>query len=188
MKKNGLITFCCALIPGCGQMYQGYMKRGVSLLAWFFGVIALAASFYLEALLFLLPIIWAYSFFDTFNLRNMPDAQRAVMQDYFIPSLPWLDDTGIEKLTKNLKMTKVAGWVCIGLGALTLYGVFWNSLYNLVWSYVPALAAWLDRLPALVVAVAVIALGLWLLRGGKAPKEQEETEEIPEFKGENNDA
>ena len=32
MLKNGFLTFCCAFIPGAGQMYQGYMKRGLSLI------------------------------------------------------------------------------------------------------------------------------------------------------------
>ena len=33
MKKNGFLTFCFAFIPGAGQMYQGYMKRGLSMVA-----------------------------------------------------------------------------------------------------------------------------------------------------------
>ena len=27
MKKNGILTFLFAFVPGAGQMYQGYMKR-----------------------------------------------------------------------------------------------------------------------------------------------------------------
>ena len=26
MLKNGFLTFCCAFIPGAGQMYQGYTR------------------------------------------------------------------------------------------------------------------------------------------------------------------
>ena len=32
MKKNGILTLLFAFIPGAGQMYQGYMKRGLCLL------------------------------------------------------------------------------------------------------------------------------------------------------------
>ena len=32
MLKHGFMTYCCAFIPGAGQMYQGYMKRGHSLI------------------------------------------------------------------------------------------------------------------------------------------------------------
>ena len=30
MMKNGILTFLFAFCPGAGQMYQGYMKRGLS--------------------------------------------------------------------------------------------------------------------------------------------------------------
>ena len=32
MKKSMFLTFCFSFIPGAGQMYQGYMKRGLSLM------------------------------------------------------------------------------------------------------------------------------------------------------------
>ena len=35
MKKNGILTLLFAFIPGAGQMYQGYMKRGLSLITMF---------------------------------------------------------------------------------------------------------------------------------------------------------
>ena len=43
MMKNGILTFIFAFCPGAGQMYQGYMKRGLSLLLafclyFFFGI------------------------------------------------------------------------------------------------------------------------------------------------------
>ena len=42
-RKHGLLLFIAACIPGCGEMYQGYMKRGVSILTAFCAVFALAA-------------------------------------------------------------------------------------------------------------------------------------------------
>lgn len=30
MYKNGFLTLCFSFIPGAGQMYQGYMKRGLT--------------------------------------------------------------------------------------------------------------------------------------------------------------
>ena len=35
MMKNGILTFFFAFCPGAGQMYQGYMKRGLSLITMF---------------------------------------------------------------------------------------------------------------------------------------------------------
>ena len=31
-RKHGLLLFIASCIPGCGEMYQGYMKRGISIL------------------------------------------------------------------------------------------------------------------------------------------------------------
>ena len=31
-KRSGFLSFCFAFIPGAGQMYQGYMKRGISIM------------------------------------------------------------------------------------------------------------------------------------------------------------
>ena len=35
MKKNAFLTFIFACIPGAGQMYYGYMKRGLSMITIF---------------------------------------------------------------------------------------------------------------------------------------------------------
>ena len=43
MKKNGFLTFVFACIPGAGQMYYGYMKRGLSMITIFcLGVVVAA--------------------------------------------------------------------------------------------------------------------------------------------------
>lgn len=64
MKKNGILTLLFAFIPGAGQMYQGYMKRGLSL-------VLMAAAIGMAAMLippvvFTLLVVFMYSFFDTF--------------------------------------------------------------------------------------------------------------------------
>ena len=75
MLKNGFLPFCCAFVPGAGQMYQGYMKRGLSLIltACLIGMV----SSLLNPVLLLLVVVWMYSFFDTFNLRAQIIADTA---------------------------------------------------------------------------------------------------------------
>ena len=34
-KKNSLLTFLCALVPGAGQMYLGLLKKGCSIMLAF---------------------------------------------------------------------------------------------------------------------------------------------------------
>ena len=82
MLKNGFLTFCCAFIPGAGQMYQGYMKRGLSLIltACLIGMVGSL----LNPVLLLLVVLWMYSFFDTFNLRAQITADTAPEDDYLV--------------------------------------------------------------------------------------------------------
>jgi len=61
-------TFCFAFIPGCGHMYLGLMKRGLILMALFFGMMYLTSFF--DLFLVGAILIYFYSFFDTFNCKN----------------------------------------------------------------------------------------------------------------------
>lgn len=65
---SSFFTFCCAFIPGCGQMYLGLMKRGFSLMAAFFGLIYLIQISW--AFSFAVITLWFFSFFDTFLYKN----------------------------------------------------------------------------------------------------------------------
>ena len=71
MKKNALLTFIFACIPGAGQMYYGYMRRGLSLVTLF--CVASGIGVIIPPILLATPIIWMYAFFDTFpviDVRN----------------------------------------------------------------------------------------------------------------------
>lgn len=37
-RKNGFWTFVFSFIPGCAEMYMGFMKMGLSLMVAFFGL------------------------------------------------------------------------------------------------------------------------------------------------------
>ena len=84
MKKNGILTLLFALIPGAGEMYQGYMKRGLSLITMFCLSAALGAMTQIEVLYIGLPIVYMYSFFDTFNLRAQIGMGTAPEDDYLV--------------------------------------------------------------------------------------------------------
>ena len=71
MKKSRLFSLLCAFWPGAGEMYLGLMKRGLAIMVIFWGAIAIMSTIGLEMLLFALPVLWFYSFFDTLTLRNL---------------------------------------------------------------------------------------------------------------------
>lgn len=60
--RNGFLLFISSCLSGCGQMYQGYMKRGLSLLLAFCLILFASTYFFLGALALFLPVIWLYAF------------------------------------------------------------------------------------------------------------------------------
>ena len=180
MLKNGFLTFCCAFIPGAGQMYQGYMKRGLSLIltACLIGMVGSL----LNPVLLLLVVLWMYSFFDTFNLRAQIGAGTAPQDDYLV-HINWHDQR-MEQFM--LDSHKLLGWGLIALGALVAYqNILMNTLGDIVWRwgqsspFFRALYLMMDQLPEVVVCVALIICGAWLVRGpkGRKQKPQNDAEE-----------
>ena len=155
MMKNGILTFLFAFCPGAGQMYQGYMKRGLSLITMF--CVAFGAGTLLEVLYVAMPIVWMYSFFDTFNLRAQIGAGTAPQDDYLV-HINWHDQR-MEQFM--LDSHKLLGWGLIALGALVAYqNILMNTLGDIVWRwgqnspFFRALYLMMDQLPEVVVCVA----------------------------------
>ena len=87
-EQRGILMFITSCMCGCGQMYQGYMKRGVSLLLGFFVIIAVSGFLMLGPLAFFTPVVWLYAFFDSYNLRRQIVQGTAPEDAYlFGPSL-----------------------------------------------------------------------------------------------------
>ena len=80
-RKHGLLLFIASCIPGCGEMYQGYMKRVISILTVFYGLLTIAIFLEVGALAVLLLPIWMFSFFDSYNLRGQTDEEAAANPD-----------------------------------------------------------------------------------------------------------
>ena len=60
MKKNIFLTFCFSFVPGAGQMYQGYMKRGLSILILFSAFAAIFGTVSIPLFIIPLPVIYIY--------------------------------------------------------------------------------------------------------------------------------
>ena len=181
MKKNGILTFLFAFVPGAGQMYQGYMKRGLSLITLFF--LCIMAGMLLEPLVLTALIVWMYSFFDTFNLRAQFIAGTAPADDYLVHF-----NTKDARLTLFFRDShKLVGWALIALGGLVAYeNVIMRVFGDVMWRWGqnnPVFRAFylmLDELPQIVTCVALIVCGLWLVRGPKGKKVHRKKAEEPE--------
>ena len=153
MKKNGILTLLFACIPGAGQMYQGYMKRGLSLITMFCLFIIVGSATGLDALVVGCIVVYMYSFFDTFNLRAQIIAENAPADDYLV-HINWKD-----KRMQDFMMDshKLLGWGLIALGGLVAYeNVIMRVFGDVMWRWGqnnPVFRAFylmLDELPQIV--------------------------------------
>ena len=67
-KKS--ISLALSVIPGAGHMYLGYQKKGLIIMGAFFFSIFFMGWLGISMLLFLLPLIWFYSFFDAMHIAE----------------------------------------------------------------------------------------------------------------------
>ncbi|MEG1142947.1 MAG: hypothetical protein RSE41_11005 [Clostridia bacterium] len=155
MKKNLFFTFLFSFIPGAGQMYQGYMKRGLSIaiIAFMF----IICNIFLNTPIFIIPFLvtMMYSFFDTYNLRN----NSSVQDDYLL----------FNNLVKNRTNIFKNKYVAYALIILGLYILFNNIVFDLLQnSNIELLTEIIYKikriLPSAVVSIIAIIFGFKFLR------------------------
>ena len=180
MLKNGFLTLLFAFIPGAGQMYQGYMKRGLSLILMCCAIGAVAVLFSPVALFLL--VVFMYSFFDTLNLRAQIALGKAPEDDYLVH----LDPKDKRLARMLMDSHKLVGWVLIVFGVLIVYENIIMEMLNELWRWGRDSVAFrafylvMDRLPDVVACVAFILCGVWLVRGPRKPKAAPAPEEAAE--------
>ena len=169
-------TFSC--IPGCGQMHQGHMKRGISQTILCCGVLAVAVFLEIGALAILLVPLWLYSFFDSYNLRRLR-MDGTEDEDAYLFGMSDLDSRRLSELFS--KRHSLIGWTLVLLGLYALYRIVVGQLMR----WISELFPWMDWLynllvwdaPRILGTLLIIALGLWFIRGPK----KRAPEEIPAF-------
>lgn len=163
-----------ACVPGCGQMCQGYMKRGISQTIIATALVFVAVFLEMGVLAVLIAPLWLYSFFDSFNLRRQLREGMAP-EDEFMFGLSEMD---ARKLTQILnRRGSLIGWVLVAVGLYNVYQIFARRLLGTLRDYFP-IFDWLYSLlvwdmPRILGTVLIIALGLWFIRGPKGPREKE---------------
>ena len=163
-ELNGFWLFVSSCLPGCGQMYQGYMKRGASLLALFWVTVAVTSILRLDNLGVLIAAIWLYAFFDSYNLRALCKEGRALPDTYLFGG----DDDGL-RIFKG-KGRKILGWTLVGVGAYALLQMVADTFANEYgWTELSYVMGGI--VPKTVLTVLIICLGVWFIRGPKQPAE-----------------
>jgi hypothetical protein len=162
MKKNLFFTFCFSFIPGAGQMYQNYMKRGLSIMLLFASFIALTVIANTPIFAIPIPIIFAYSFFDTYNIRNKKEDDEEPKDEYI-----W-ETFGVKNKVSGFKTARknsLLGTILILFGAyLICNNVLVNLFYQLELDFMAdALNKLLRYIPVLIISILSIFVGLRFL-------------------------
>ena len=165
-KKNRFWLFVFSLWPGAGHMYIGFMKMGLSFMTGFLLSCAVVGITNIGVLAVFPIIIYVYAFFHANNLGGLEDEQFAAMEDEYLFGFANMD---YSRLKLNRRNRNLAAAALIILGVCML----WNVGFGMLWDYVgwdnPVMKVIYytvrDELPRAVLALAVIWVGVRLLRG-----------------------
>ncbi|MDD2376385.1 MAG: hypothetical protein PHD15_03880 [Clostridia bacterium] len=159
MKKSLFLTFWFSFVPGAGQMYQQYMKRGLSilLLTTFF----IAVTIIVRAPIFMIPvaIIMMYSFFDTYNIRNNLDTENSIEDEYI-----W-KTAGVDIFESNFKIVKKNSLFGLSLIFIGTYLLFNNVIGSLIYEtninwLISIVDSIRNYLPSILVSIISIVIGI----------------------------
>lgn len=175
MYNNKLLKFIFALIPGAGEMYMGMIKKGALIM------LAFSISFYLAAVNGFtiigcaLPVIWFYSFFDTYNIGSETIEQRKLMDNEFmnivLSSESYTTSAGRMKGILSRDGGRLfAGAAVVAIGGYMLISRLLEIFAGIVEGAMPGLANGLYSLsrglPTVFAAIILIFAGLRLIKSG----------------------
>lgn len=156
-------------------MYMGFMKRGLSLMTCFLLITFASSWLNIGPLLFIGIIVWFYSFFDTLNLRSTPDDEFYELEDNYIIFPDFLESFSHIKFQG--KYRNIFAVVLIIIGFTILWDNFLSIFQGLIPAYLQdALYSFGNYLPQLVIGIAIIMFGVYLIKGKKQELDDEEVD------------
>lgn len=179
-KKNKVLLFIFSLIPGTAHMYMGLMKRGITIMGLFIAIIGLSLATYTDVLLLILPLVWCYSFFDSWNKYNLPEEKFVKIQDGFFFIMNEVpenikNDPRLKKISSK-GLFKGLGIVLIFIGAYMIINKIILGLVNHFVNYsviIEIINLVLRRIPQIAIAILLIFIGVKLISNKKKQLESE---------------
>ena len=169
MKRNSFLNFICACIPGVGFMYNGLIKKGISVLVMFMIALEVPSMLYIHSLQPILALpIWFYSFFTTF------DVYKRINNGEYIDDKVIIGEETLENIIISKNFRKVIGVALIVIGAFACMRSI-SEDFNIIphFEY---------RFRRYVGPVALIALGFFILMKSKNHEVKKNVEEVEKNK------
>jgi len=127
-QKSKFLNFFVSMMPGAGQMYLGFLKRGVSIMLYFFASIAIIFISRIEEIAFISVVIAFFAFFDSISLNGMPPEAFAQKRDGYLA----LDSIGFP-LIKKEKTPIYFGWFLVIVGLIAVWSIVVPSAIDSVY-------------------------------------------------------
>ncbi len=184
MKKSRFLIFLFSLIPGAGEMYIGMMKTGVVTMSAFFGIIMIGSFLRFEFIYLTLPVLWFYSFFTVHNNKNFTPEWLKQKDDGVFSGMNGFWEGRLKSIFA--RRHKIIGISLIALGGYALFDSFVSPHIYSLRELMPPLYTMLRNLPTLIVSIAIIILGIYLLKGKKEQVPAAE-EDLTQYRGDHNE-
>ena len=165
-KKNGFFTFIFSFMPGAAEMYMGFLKQGVSIMAIFLlGIVIPNFIGLYDFNMMTIALTWFYGFFHARNLASQKDEvfyglKDAYIWEEFMPSRE-------VKIPSPVARKWIAG-ILIVVGAIILWQNFSKFIINFIperiWDLIWPLV---DNIPQILIAIVIIIIGIKLIAGKK---------------------
>lgn len=152
LNNNKLIYLLLSIIPGAGHMFLGKITKGIQVMAVFFISLFMINELRLTMLLFIIPLIWFYSFFDVMKQKEgEPEG------------IKWL--------------SKIPRWLGISLVIVGLYYLLVRVALPVVDPYVSVRLLYLvnSYLNHIMGSIILIVAGYMIIKWNKNPKSVSES-------------
>ncbi|GAF65518.1 hypothetical protein BTS2_2416 [Bacillus sp. TS-2] len=153
-RKSKPIAMLFAIFPGAGHLYLGLQQRGIQLMALFLVGLFLIDLLRLSMFMFLIPIIWFFSFFDALQKVGQYDQN--------------LEDVPVFTVFRNYQKWLGIGAILLGVYYL-LDQVLINAFGQMFYQYFQMdLRYWFyNYFQTFIVCTLLICAGIYLLAGKK---------------------
>ena len=173
IRKNSFFEFIFAFIPGAAEMYMGFMKNGLSIMATA-ALAVLLTGFSSTLMLFVGFTAWAFSFFHARNLSHLPVDELEKIEDRYI----YQEFTDGKKIVITSKTKKIFGVILLLVG----FSQIWGILFDVIARFIPD-AYWrgyysiFKSIPQLALFIVFVIVGLNIIRGKKDAIDEEAFDE-----------
>ncbi len=163
-RKSKAIATLLSIVPGVGHLYLGLQKRGLQLMVAFLFSIYILDILRLGIFLFIIPIIWFYSFFDGLQQASRADEETLEDEPIFSSLMNYQKWLGLGLILLGLYY--LGANIIVPIAGPILQEMFHIEIYDWYFRYIQVG----------VICLLLIGGGMKLMIGKKLPNKEKEGE------------